>query len=158
MSHRGSGVGKTMTCCLWRPIWLGDLTGWVSAGGSLTTCIAVRVRVMSERWSIFLIIGNDLPWLGLTLSLHSCANSSLWDSHHNRVLFTNSESLTQTNHTTSKSACRPHQKLGRPQASRAGLGLTVSASTKRVGHSEQEVSIWEELTNLDPMPRRLSPR
>lgn len=41
----------------------------------------------------------------------------------------------------------------------AGPGaLTVSASTKSVGHSEQEVSIWEELTNLEPMPRRLSPR
>lgn len=107
---------------------------------------------------LLLVIGNDLPWLGLTLSLHSCADSSLWDSHHNPVLLTNSESFTQTNHTTSKCACRPHQKLGRPQATRQDWELTVSASTKRVGHSEQEVSIWEELTNLDPIPRRLSPR
>lgn len=44
----------------------------------------------------------------------------------------------------------PHQRRAR--------ALTVSASTNSVGHSEQEVSIWEELTNLDPIPRRLSPR
>lgn len=57
-------------------------------------------------------------------------------------------------HTTAHSA---PQKLRTLRWAGPGA-LTVSASTKSVGHSEQEVSIWEELTNLEPMPRRLSPR
>lgn len=36
--------------------------------------------------------------------------------------------------------------------------LTVSASINRVGHSEQVVSIWEDLKSLEPRPLRPSPR
>lgn len=36
--------------------------------------------------------------------------------------------------------------------------LTVSASINRVGHSAQDVSMCDDLTNFDPIPRKLLPR
>ena len=77
-----------MICCFWSHIWLGNLALWAQVRSALevqlTIFIAVKVRVIGERWSFLLMLFNDLPWLGLALHLHYCADSSLWESHHNQ--------------------------------------------------------------------------
>lgn len=105
----------------------------------------------STEVDFFLLI----PWNGLAWaragSTHQlpCRPRGLQESCHSAALLAMWEVSLHKHSVRGRQVLRCHS---------AAWILTVSASTKSVGHSEQEVSIWDELTNLDPIPRRLSPR
>lgn len=163
-------VSKVRTYCLWSSIWLANLASWGQArsalGGSLTYSWLSKPELLERgakdtegapRWIFLPILWNDLALAGKVQSLLCRLRplgvmSQHGASHkHWQYLSDKPQHKHASRNFHTLVSCAGHLP---PET---GV-LTVSASTKSVGHSEQEVSIWEELTNLDPIPRRLSPR
>lgn len=138
------GWGNWLTCCLWRPIWLGNLASWAlprsAPGGYLTISAQLSKSESSEsgcqgcrgsRGGVFsLFCEIALRWPGLAM----CSNytADLWESDHNTALLTTLKvSLKQTTAQT----CYPevlHSRLHRPSPVRAGLGYSQSRHPQKV--------------------------